>query len=93
MAGARSTRFIMTFTTSDGRILCSFFPNILLLTCAFEDYPVKDKINSSVTIPKTLVAQTKLLGCPKSSFGFSHNSLWKNLNELSGQPNTYHKMK
>ena len=28
-----------------------------------------------------------LLGWPKSSFGFFHKMLWKNLNELFGQPN------
>ena len=27
-----------------------------------------------------------MLGWPKSSFGFFHNILQKNLNELSGQP-------
>ena len=29
----------------------------------------------------------KLLGWPKTSFKFVHNTLWKNLNELFGQPN------
>ena len=32
--------------------------------------------------------QTYLLGWPKSSFGFFCTILWKNLNELLGQPNT-----
>ena len=30
----------------------------------------------------------KLLGWPKSSFRFSCNIIWKNMNELLGQPNT-----
>ena len=29
----------------------------------------------------------KVLGWPKSSFGFFCNILWKNTNELFGQPN------
>ena len=28
-----------------------------------------------------------ILGCPKSSFAFSHKLLWKNPNEIFGQPN------
>ena len=30
----------------------------------------------------------KTLGWPKSLFGFFHNNLQENLNELFGQPNT-----
>ena len=34
-----------------------------------------------------MIKLNKILGWPKNSFGFFRNSLWKNLNELFGQPN------
>ena len=35
-----------------------------------------------------LINPSEVLGWPKRSFGFSHMMLWKNPNELFGQPNT-----
>ena len=39
------------------------------------------------TICGAQVYMKKLLGWPKSSFGFSYKMLWKNPNKLSGQSN------
>ena len=49
-------------------------------------YTFKKRRKKERKIKGEMVAN-KVLGWPKSSFGFFCNILWKNTNELFGQPN------